>query len=259
MKLNMKWILFLGLAWASDPTIEVGGATLDDLDLLARQKAWSQLIIRMKEVPPADRTARWEALVEKAALGHIASLVVEAGSDIDATATTLLDEFPSLRRSRKYLDQRREVTLAAFRKCYDNPFLEDECGGRLLEFSKREIADIPLVRRVAAVMVERESPAAAWPLLKLVAKKINRDLLCRDDFWQTVVVGALSSSDVMVQRGGRELAAEKCWPQLKAKLVSELDRTPASLPEICDLLREKKSLTPAQAKKCPVPGKKPNR
>lgn len=246
----MRWILFLGLAWGSDPSLEVRGASIEELDSLARQKAWSEMVFRLKEVPAADRNARWEALVEKAALGHLDTL---GDSEAGGIAAALLDEYPSLRRSRKYLDKRTEVTFAALRKCYENPFIEAECSGRLLDFARKESGNKAILRRAAGIVAEKESAEATLPFLKLALAKGLPDRVCREEFWQKAVIAALGSEDAGVKGEGRTLASHDCWPQLKARLGTELDRKPSSLGVLCEVLKEKKSLTPERKKLCPEP------
>lgn len=251
----MKWLIltsFLGvnLLWASDPSLEVRGVTIDELDTLARQKAWSEMVFQMKDVPPAERTAKWEALVVQASIGHLDTLANEAGADLDSTASALLDEFPSLRRSPKFLEKRTEVSLAALRKCYGNPFIEDECGQRLYDLAKRESADYSLVHQAAGIVEEKESPAAGVPFLKLVLHKGNRDKLCRDEVWQKAVFGGLGASEGVVRRQAREIASQDCWPVLKDKLVAEMNRQPSSVAGICEVLKEKNGLTGDKAKLC---------
>lgn len=226
---------------------------MEELDSLARQKAWSEMVFLLKEVPAADRNARWEAMVEKASLGHLDTIAVAAGAEAGSTANVLLEEYPSLRRSRKYLEKRIEVSLTALRKCYENPFIEDECGGRLLDLAKGESRDAVLVRRAAGIVVEKESAEAALPFLQLALAKGIPDRVCREDLWQKVVLGALGSAEPSPRREAKGIASQTCWTHLKAKLPAELARRPSSLITICDLLREKKSLTPEQAKLCPAP------
>ncbi len=253
----MRWLLFIGLAWASDPSLEVHTITMEELDALARQTSWSEMVFRLKEVPAADRNPRWEALVEKAALGQLDILSAQGGSQLGTLATSLLAEYPSLRRSRKYLDKRIEVTFAALRKCYENPFIDDECGARLLTFVQGEPRDLALVRRAAGLVAEKESHEAVLPFLKHALIKNSRDKICRDEFWQNAVLAGLDSAEEGPRKEAKEIASRDCWPQLKAPLLAELARKPNSVRAICDLLKEKKILTSDRAKLCPVPAPEP--
>lgn len=245
----MRWIFLLSLAWASDPSLEVQPLTLEQLETLGRQGAWSEVVFHLKEVPAADRSGRWETLVEQASLGHLETMSAGAPSEADSVAQSLVDEFPSLRRSKKFMEKRTEATLSALSLCYDNPFIETECGGRLLDFVRDQSSNTPLVRRAAGIAVQKNAPDAALPFLKLALEKGSRDKICRDEFWQKAVVAGLRSTEAEPRKQAKELASEPCWAALKTKLAAETDRLPSS--ELCSIFREKKSLTGARAKKCP--------
>jgi hypothetical protein len=68
----MKWnrailLAACGLTWAAaqaDPR----PYTMKDLQALADRKSWSELIMHLQDVPPAERAADWNKLVETACL-----------------------------------------------------------------------------------------------------------------------------------------------------------------------------------------------
>ncbi len=250
----MKWILYIALAWSADPSLEVRPMTFEELDALGRQEAWSELVLHLKDVPPDGRNARWDSLVEKAALGHLDIIVQGAPAEGDSTAKALLSEFPSLRRSRKFLEKRRDATFGALRKCYENPFIEDECGGRLLDFVKSDAFDSKLVRQAAGIAAEKESTEAALPFLAYSLEK-GADRFCREEFWQKAVLSGLVSEEASVRKVAADVASGRCWTGMRVKLGAELDRHPSSA--LCAVLKEKKSLTPERAKKCPAPSAEP--
>jgi hypothetical protein len=152
------------------------------------------------------------------------------------------------------MEKRAQVSLEALRKCYDNPFIDDECGERLYKLASGEKKDYPLVRTAAAIVSEKESPGGALRFLELVLHPGNRKKLCAEELWQKAVVGAMSSETPAVRATAGRIAAVDCWPHVKERLTAELDRAPAGQPEICDVLKKKKGLTGERAKKCvPAP------
>src|SRR5688572_10568824 len=46
--------------------------TMNDLENLARAESWGELFSRLSDIPPAQRTKKWNVLVEKAAVGMLA-------------------------------------------------------------------------------------------------------------------------------------------------------------------------------------------
>lgn len=67
---KMRFILLTGfcLYFAATVQAEQKPRTLQDLEALRQRKAWFELIVGLRDIPPAERKASWNRLVEDACL-----------------------------------------------------------------------------------------------------------------------------------------------------------------------------------------------
>lgn len=92
---------------------------MTDLDALARQDAWAELIEHLEDIPPAQRDDAWRSLVVRALREHLrAELKTDADRiGIARTAASFVRRYPFTRTAKELLDLRAEAGLAAVEAC----------------------------------------------------------------------------------------------------------------------------------------------
>lgn len=131
----MKWLLLLSLfAYAEE--VEV---TAQDIENLAAKKTWNEAMMKLEEVPAAERGKGWEALVEKVAVGYLKSIADEALSNAMQIASSLPETHTSLKKSKKYADTVETIAYTGFSECFKQKESEAECTRNLREYVEKNV------------------------------------------------------------------------------------------------------------------------
>lgn len=109
------------------PTSRGGGAarppvrlhTLEDLEALERQQAWSELVEHLEDVAPSERDDRWKALMTHAVVSY---LQAERASErrrgeLVQKADALERRYPSLVSAPSFVAIRGDIAVAAIDAC----------------------------------------------------------------------------------------------------------------------------------------------
>jgi hypothetical protein len=218
---------------------------LADLKALADKGQWEELAAHIEDVPPAKRGAEWEALLERAAtdlLGAQSSSYVAFSA-----AERLVERYPVLTKSERFMAKRFEASKAAFQSCLAETYRGDECLEAMRNFL--EVGSPP--------------PTVAFELGKLVRSKLNHQLAvpffrrglegrpenapeCSDrDLGLAVKAGLGLPPDEEYARFAREIAGDRCFPALKPALIAQLRERGTQRSEaqnICSVLQAKGAL-----------------
>lgn len=231
---------------------EDSGYTMDELETLALKKAWSEIILRLPAVLPADRGSKWEDLVEQAAIGHLKDLAKESIDSSVDNAEVLVNKFPSLARSRKFEEEKYRIALMGFELCFSNKADAPECEKRLLEYVKRGRNIMELAFRAGKLVSKHGRHEAALPFYSMAITTITRPGFCPADEVLVSVINGLTSPQRKTRELAREIADRQCWGHIQPTLLKAVERQPAGLlkSEACGLLKKKGELPPKLFLQC---------
>lgn len=223
------------------PAFADGKATLEDLQAMARDGSFDELLEHAEDVPAAKRTDEWRSVVTKAA-----TAVVERD---ESRAATLSARYPFLSKDAAFAKTSGAASVSVLEKCLRDERLKDPLGDCVSAFRR---AKPPASTLVAAAKLVRRTWNPAAPL-DLWADAVSADkTICSDSALHEAVVAGLELPRDAERAGlARTLAFETCWsalqPVMKAKLVGA---SSALLANSCTALRAKKALTELQSELC---------
>lgn len=221
------------------------GYTMDELETLALKKSWAEIILRMPSVLPADRTSKWEDLVERAAIGHLQNLAKESISGALDESEVLVRKFPSLSRSLKFEEEKYRIALMGFELCFKSKDDAPECEKRLMTYVKQHGRNIMELAFRAGKLVSRHGRhEGALPFYSVAITTITRPTFCPADEVLVSVINGLASTNKKTRELAREIADRQCWSHVQPTLVKAVERQPASVlkVEACELLKKKGEL-----------------
>ena len=235
--------------------------SIADLEALAKQEAWQELIDHAEDIAPSQRNEHWQMLVEKAGIGVLTGLDVDKVSFTGlGAADVLLRRFPQLKRSKPFMQKRADVGLRAFTRCFeltgDDNKDSDACAARLVGFSDGDPDNADLSRRAIALIAQHAhfSAAAAAPIYyRLIGRKKGAKE-CSDAGAKRAVIDALDlqRADPRVAQA-LEVASQYCWPEMQNELVDAIGRPHEVghyFENSCGFLVEKKALGTLSTNRC---------
>ena len=250
----MRLVVLLALAllaWPS-PADEERLASPEDLEVLAAEEQWAELLLRLNDSPPAGRGPRWSALVERAAAGHLASLAADGVSGLELVAADLVKDFPLLATSRPFMAQRNRLALAAVEDCYGREKDESPCNEHLFELVRGDKSNLDLLLASARLARDKGYPGSALAILELGLATSLKGPLCRHVETRAAVMGSLDYPKGEVRGLALRVARQDCWTSLRTELSGAWDRKPAGnlSDSLCEILRRKGALGKKSAARC---------
>lgn len=232
---------------------------LADLDALAKQAAWQELLDHADNIAPSQRTAHWSELVEQAAVGMVSELDTER---LTYTALPAVDElarrYPVLKHSKPFMAKRANVGLRVFTRCFDlagdSGADAKMCGERLAGFADADPDNLELARQALGLIESRIHFRSAAPFTIYYRLIRNDKKQCSNDGakWAVIEALALDKSDARVAQA-RELASTTCWGQMQNQLVDALTTAHDGahyFENSCGFLVDKKALATLQTNRC---------
>jgi Caspase domain len=228
------------------------------LEALAKTESWHELGAHLTEVKPTERDDRWNALVEKAALGELTPLAADSSRSPDerlAAVERYYQAFPSLRGSQRFMALRSTLGLDAFARCFDDAdgAALQQCRDRLDRFVHMPPMSADLARDAGVLVVHKLNHANAAPFFAMGFEAPHGDLVCAARELATAVVSALGSPDGSLEAKSALALADKCWPSLQREIVAEVAReTPDSyyMHNSCPVLMKYNAVTGMRAARC---------
>jgi hypothetical protein len=227
-----------------------GAYSMADLEALDRQESWHELLVHASDVPPSNRSDRWRQMVERAALGVLASHAGEADKAW-GFADAVLRQYPQLKKSKRFMAQRAEVGVRGLEACLGATDIAP-CVGRAVAFVEAVRSDAGTGITMAE-MIARHLPSAAVGVFRraLTIRRATKD--CSGELLKRSVGDALSldSADSRVA-DARAIGADLCWDGLKESLVDRfIDGNKNFRKNSCPFLMKKKNaLSPMSRRQC---------
>lgn len=112
--------------------------SLEDLQQLARQQAWTEVVAHLQDVRPTERDATWQTLVDQAGVAFLKSLTTTVSlEDVVGAGKALALQYPQLAKnpefSSLYLANAEQYYAPCYR--YGNAACTNEFAQTLIHFS----------------------------------------------------------------------------------------------------------------------------
>jgi len=238
------------IATAGDRNAKEGSAKeygMADLKALSGKGQWEELIQHIEDVPPAKRNAEWDALLERAATELLTQYSNSSGYAAFRSAELLVERYPTLTKSERFMTKRYAVSTTAFESCLSESYDGSEC--------LRSMQDL--------LKVGSPPPDVAFKFGKLVRGKLNHHLAvpffhrglqgkpanapeCADqDLGLAVKSGLALPPAEESARLARDIAGERCFGVLESAIVAQLKAGGSDsfdAKNICEVLKAKGAL-----------------
>jgi hypothetical protein len=216
-------------------------ASFEDLQAMAANASWEELLERAEDVPAARRTDEWRSLVTKAA-----TAVVERD---EARAAALSTRYRFLADAPGFSRVNGSAAVTTLETCLRDDKPKDPLTTCVTAFKKSKPNGEALA---AGARVIRRSWNPAAPLdLWTDAVSANKGL-CKDAQLQESVMAGLELPKAEARAGlARTLAFETCWAAMQSVVKPAMVHASTYLlSNACDPLRAKKALTELQSELC---------
>lgn len=211
-----------------------GTHSMADLQALEKRSAWEELLGHAEDVPPAQRNATWDKLVERAAVGYMQSLTTNtAAYEGVFTSQSLVKRYPHLAKSQEFMAKRGEAGKAASETCLQHAYRGQHCIDMMTEFLKTSNTSPDVGFAFGKIARKNQNHYVAVPFFKwaLDQKKDAKEStstttaaqMCGDEDLKLAVVAGLGLPPDYPNAGGaRQIAANSCYDNLKAEIKKEL-------------------------------------
>jgi hypothetical protein len=227
--------------------------TMVDLQALADQHGWAELIAHLGDIPPSRRDDNWKTLAQEAGIGSIQDAIKhEAPVDGLVVSEQLLTAFPGVKDSPEFMAKRADVGIKAFNLCFQFDKLVETCARLMRTFVAEDPDNHDLAFR--AGLIARLN-LLSWTAVPYFAMALQTgDPRCSNDQVDIAVLSGLAlppdDSDYHdALQGAKTIAGKLCWTALRAQLIKNLDDASSYYRDnTCPILRAHDALTEEQAK-----------
>lgn len=229
--------------------------SLEELEGLAAKGEWSQVLFHSDEIASADRGARWQSLVEKAAIGNLVFLRTSGVTGADQISLELQRHFPFLTRSKAFTDERNGSGLAAYDTCLRLEKKSSDCTSRLFDFTEQDKGDSDFQFRAGKWVARKQDAVAALRFFERVLGRVPNSLkskFCGDADLHVAVIAGLRLNPGEAAKRAASLADKECWSALEAEIEGAFDREPAGnfSQNVCPLLKSRNQVNGKRVAKC---------
>lgn len=138
------------LSWAQ----QVASYGLTDLEILEREKAYTEFFAHAFDVRPSERTDYWKKMMENMGEGYLRSLSTK--TRLDRSDYRLMESLMGqsvLRQNEFFIQRRQDVALKWFQQCLtDDSTPTSPCWQDLLSFWEKDRQDIDLAPRLMTLV-----------------------------------------------------------------------------------------------------------
>jgi hypothetical protein len=198
--------------------------SMTDLQALEKKGSWEELLGHAEDVAPAQRSAAWEKMVEKAAIGYLEQLSgVAAAYDAVFTSQSLAKRYPHLLKSQDFMTKRGEAGKKASENCLRDAYRGQHCVDMMKDFLKTSNTAPEVGFAFGKIARKTQNHYVAVPFFKWALDQKKDAAMCGDDDLRMAVVSGLGlPPDYENADGARHIAANVCWDNLKDAIRKEL-------------------------------------
>ncbi len=219
--------------------------SMSDLKALAEQESWQELYEHLEDIPPGKRDDQWKGLGEKAVVNLLGAMKIEPNygyEHVIATMDAVQKRYPTIGKTKGFLNKRMEVGIEAFKKTFSNyrhSGYDDPWRHAIVKFVMDDPTTVELPLRAAKMQSNLLIESTTVPLY-VEAVKRQRDVACKDPALHAMVVEVAAEEEVWV----KEIASivdDKCAAEVRPVLVKAVDtvKTPDEKANICKVLKAK--------------------
>jgi hypothetical protein len=191
--------------------------SMADLRALIARKMFHEAVRHLRDVPPAERRADWDAVAVDASVGWLGELAVLEPTARLVAIRELERELPNLLAAPRYRSAREGAGWKGFVDCFAARPVPELCVAYAPEFVVA--TDPAFALRLAKLVRSGTVPYVSLPLFERAA--VDRRVCADDDLRGSVMAGlGLPRADELA-RHARALAAS-CWDALKRPILDEL-------------------------------------
>jgi hypothetical protein len=224
-----------------------------DLRSLAQQKAWSELVDHLEDIPPANRNAEWQSLAQQAGLGALTLAGQRGPVDGIYLSEALLQRYPVLKDSKDFMSKRGELGAQAFARCFQKDRWADSCAAHIKAFVEADPTNQDLAFRLGKLLPPGSHGRLAIPAFAVAIQKKD-DPRCQDPDVKRAVLSGLSApkagnEDIVAE--SVELGSNLCWQALQPSITDRLGGDSTDyLKNTCPFVMAKRSLSSVMSKAC---------
>jgi hypothetical protein len=224
-----------------------------DLRSLAQQKAWSELVDHLEDIPPANRDAEWQSLAQQAGLGALTLAGQRGPVDGIYLSEALLQRYPVLKDSKDFMSKRAELGAQAFARCFQKDLWADSCAAHIKAFVEADRTNQDLAFRLGKLLPPRSFGRLAIPAFAVAIQKKD-DPRCQDPDVKRAVLSGLSvpkagNEDIVAE--SVQLGSNLCWQALQPSITDRMGGDPTDyLKNTCPFVMAKRSLSIVMSKAC---------
>jgi len=134
--------------------------SISDLELMAKNRSWSRVILYIKDVPKSERDLQWKSLLERAAIGYVSEIAREGMSDADKMVKELEFEFPELKESTSFIALKDKLVLEGFSKCFSTKSNIPSCAKSVIDFISQKSGSSSLRQNLAKLTISKSPDSA---------------------------------------------------------------------------------------------------
>jgi hypothetical protein len=210
--------------------------TMADLEALAKNESWGELLPHLEDIAPAQRNQKWQAVVERCAAGSIKSFKKDRNPFAAlAYADGLTKRYGFLKKSKPFMAIRAEAGLKGFAACFEERY--GRCDERLLPFVEED-GSFELAVNAAGLMMRHQHHYFALPYYKLAWDR-GKAKVCSAKRLDEAVIAGLSLPDDDKKLPIATALAESCFTQLKAALLKGSFSDKRYKARVCPILKKK--------------------
>ena len=238
------------VATTSDRNAKEGSAkeySMADLKALSGKGQWEELIQHIEDVPPSKRNAEWDALLERAATELLTQHSNSSGYAAFRSAELLVERYPTLTKSERFMAKRYEVSTLAFQNCLAESYDASECLRAMQDFLKVGSPPSDVAFQFGKLVRAKLNHHLAVPFFHrgLQGKPANSPECADQDLGLAVKSGLALPPAEESARLARDIAGERCFGVLESVIVAQLTASGSDsfdAKNICDVLKAKGAL-----------------
>lgn len=240
----IRAFIIFAMQWSALGLAAEKVATMEDLEALAKEEHWSELLNEASAVRPAARTPRWKELVEKAAEDRLKNHADESHP------AELARVYPSLLKAESFRKLAGDVAVFEFEKCTDG-YAHTACTDRLVKFLEQLKPTPEIALKAGKAIGKRFNQSESIRAYRLGIDDKNRTL-CADESVKYSVVTALNIPKSDTLEWAKEIAGKYCFSEMRESVETALDKDGSgyTATNACAVLKGKNTLKGLRAKRC---------
>jgi hypothetical protein len=192
--------------------------SIADLKTLVDQQAWAEAVAHLADISPTERTADWQDLAGKTAVGYVGT--GKNAFDKLGDMVELEEQFPTVLKNAKYAALRIEVAPDGFADCFAKSRRGKMCFDYAVKFVDADPTNGKLALSIAKIARRGMHASDAIPLFKRAAAITKADVLCTDPDLAEAIWSAFDWYDRDPAPDARALA-KTCWSGVRKRILKD--------------------------------------